>query len=467
MPERIVSGVAVRHADPRLPRRTPRTRCGCGRPRRPSRSTSRRSTSATTTARSQQKVDLREPHQGALSERRAGGGQGAAARAAVLLRLLLAAGHAAPASAACGRSARALPREVRGAAERHASGDRGRRADAAAGRRARHGLGRGVGHHAAARSPTRTTRCCPRRSRHWPLPLFGALLPRHLEIIYEINRALPRRGPRRASPATTARVARLSLIDERGEQATCAWRTSRRVGSHAINGVAALHSRAAASETCCATSHELWPERFNNVTNGVTPRRFLVLTQSRRSRSCSTRRDRRRLDHATSTRLRGARAARRRRRLPRARGARSSARTRRRWRAAIRERTGIVVDPDSLFDVQVKRIHEYKRQHLNLLHVDHALPSPATRPAARRSRRARSSSAARRRPGYRDGQADHPADQRASPRWSTATRRSRDRLQGRVPARLQRQERAAHLSRPPICPSRSRPPARRRRAPAT
>ena len=120
----------------------------------------------------------------------------------------------------------------------------------------------------------------------------------------------------------------------------------------------------------------------------------------------------------------------------------------------------------ALFDVQVKRIHEYKRQHLNVLHVIALVSSAAARPAARRSRRAASSSAGKAAPGYRDGQADHPADQRR--------RRGRERrsavaraAEGRVLAELQREERAARSIPPPTCPSRSRRRARRRRARAT
>ena len=138
-------------------------------------------------------------------------------------------------------AARALPREVRGPAERHAPGARGRRADAPARRRARLRLGRGVGDHAAQRSPTRTTRCCPRRSRPGRCRCSAACC-RATSRSSTRSTALPRRGARALPGRRRAR--RAHVADRRGTA------TARRahgpprdcVGSHTINGVAALHS---------------------------------------------------------------------------------------------------------------------------------------------------------------------------------------------------------------------------------
>ena len=165
-------------------------------------------------------------------------------------------------------------------------------------------------------------------------------------------------------PGDDARVARLSLIDEAGEKRVRMANLAT-VGSHAVNGVAALHS-ALLRETVLRDFAELWPERFHNVTNGVTPRRFVVLSNPGLARL---------LDETVGegwvtdlSRLRALEA--------RAGDAAFQEQWRRIKRAnkealahRIRERTGVVVDPDALFDIQVKRIHEYKRQHLNVLHI--------------------------------------------------------------------------------------------------
>jgi starch phosphorylase len=203
----------------------------------------------------------------------------------------------------------------------------------------------------------------PEALETWSLPLFCSLLPRPLEIIYEINRRfLDEVGQR--YPGDAARLARLSLIDESGEKRVRMANLAT-VGSHAVNGVAALHSRLL-QQTVLRDFAELWPERFCNVTNGVTPRRFMVLSNPALARL---------LDETVGdgwvtdlSRLKAleARADDRTfedkwRRIKRAN---KEALARR-----IRERTGIVVDPAALFDVQVKRIHEYKRQHLNALHI--------------------------------------------------------------------------------------------------
>jgi len=131
-----------------------------------------------------------------------------------------------------------------------------------------------------------------------------------------------------------------------------------------VNGVAALHSDLL-KQTVLHDFAELWPERFDNVTNGVTPRRFVVLSNPG-WRGCSTRRSAR-LGHRSGA-VEGAGGARRGHRVPRAL-APGEAGKQRGAGAQIRQRTGVIVDPGAMFDIQVKRIHEYKRQHLNVLHI--------------------------------------------------------------------------------------------------
>ena len=130
----------------------------------------------------------------------------------------------------------------------------------------------GLGHHRATFGYTNHT-LLPEALESWPVAMFGALLPRHLEIIYEINRRfldeVRATLPRRRRP----RSRRMSLIDEERRHAACAWRTSPTVGSHAVNGVAALHSELLKRPVFCGTSTSSSRSKFSNKTNGVTPRR--------------------------------------------------------------------------------------------------------------------------------------------------------------------------------------------------
>ena len=205
----------------------------------------------------------------------------------------------------------------------------------------------------------------PEALETWPLDLFQRTLPRHLEIIYEINsRFLDE--VRIRFMGDTARLARMSLIDEgdgihrRVRMANLAC-----VGSKAINGVAAMHSELLKS-TVLADFHELWPEKFGNKTNGVSPRRFMALANRPLAALLEDT-----IDHGWLRNLEE---------LRRLEPYADDAAFRERWRQvkrtakvtlarSILQATNIVVDPDSLFDIQAKRIHEYKRQHLNLLHV--------------------------------------------------------------------------------------------------
>jgi starch phosphorylase len=194
----------------------------------------------------------------------------------------------------------------------------------------------------------------PEALEKWPVPLFARVLPRHLEIIYELNRRF----------LDEVRAARLSLIEEGGEKHVRMAHLAC-LGSRAINGVAALHTELL-QRTLLRDFYELWPRKFSNKTNGVTPRRFVALANPGLGRLLTAqlgegwvrdldllrrleplaedagfRADWRRIKHENKVRL----------------------------AAAIRRVTGQVVDPASMFDIQVKRIHEYKRQHLNILRV--------------------------------------------------------------------------------------------------
>ncbi|HME31896.1 MAG TPA: glycogen/starch/alpha-glucan phosphorylase [Terriglobales bacterium] len=203
----------------------------------------------------------------------------------------------------------------------------------------------------------------PEALEKWPLPLFASLLPRHLEIIYEINRRFLDEV-RAKFPGDDARVTRMSLIDEHGEKyVRMAYLAT--VGTHAVNGVAELHSELL-KKTVLHDFYELWPQKFLNVTNGVTPRRWLALSNPELSQLITSKvgegwitdeQQLRKLEpFADDPSFR--------------KQWREVKQTRKKELAAwIKDCTGIVVDPGTLFDVQVKRIHEYKRQLLNILYV--------------------------------------------------------------------------------------------------
>ena len=203
----------------------------------------------------------------------------------------------------------------------------------------------------------------PEALEKWPVPLFGALLPRHLEIIYEINsRFLDQ--VRQRFPDDEARLRRLSIIDEEGPRYVRMAHLAC-VGSFAINGVAELHSRLL-KESVLVDFFELWPEKFQNKTNGVTPRRFLTLANPGLASLVT---DTIGPDWQKDlTRLRAlAQQA-------------DDEDFQRRWQETkhecknklartVKRLCNVELNPDSLFDVQAKRIHEYKRQHLNVLHI--------------------------------------------------------------------------------------------------
>jgi starch phosphorylase len=203
----------------------------------------------------------------------------------------------------------------------------------------------------------------PEALERWPLDLFGRLLPRHLEIIYEINaRFLDE--VRIAFFGDEARLARMSLIDESGPRYVRMAHLAT-VGSHAVNGVAQLHTELLKRDVL-SDFNELWPQKFSNKTNGVTPRRWMVLANPRLSSLISR--------AIGDNWIRNFEELRRLEPLIDDAGFRADWRNIKRANkvelaAVIRERTGVLVNPDAIFDVQVKRIHEYKRQHLNILHV--------------------------------------------------------------------------------------------------
>ncbi|MES1195638.1 MAG: glycogen/starch/alpha-glucan phosphorylase [Steroidobacter sp.] len=203
----------------------------------------------------------------------------------------------------------------------------------------------------------------PEALETWPVHLFERLLPRHLQIIYQINRDFLEQISQRY-PNDMDRRRRMSLIEENHERRVRMAYLSV-VGSHQVNGVAKLHSQLM-RETIFRDFAELWPDRFTNVTNGITVRRWLKQANPGLSQLLTEH-----LGSAWENDLEE---------LERLKWAVDNAEFRQRFRdikqqnknrlaQSIAELIGVEVDPRSLFDVQVKRIHEYKRQLLNLLHV--------------------------------------------------------------------------------------------------
>jgi starch phosphorylase len=205
----------------------------------------------------------------------------------------------------------------------------------------------------------------PEALEQWPLPMFERLLPRHLQIIYEINHRFLNQVHIFA-PHDQARKRRMSIIGEEGDKTVRMAHLSV-VGSHSVNGVAALHSKLLTSRVLKDFA-EMWPERFNNKTNGVTPRRWLYQCNPRLATLISQQigtdwikqldkleglaplandagfhESLRNIKHSNKVDLAG----------------------------YIKQNWGLIVNPESIFDVQIKRIHEYKRQLLNCIHIIH------------------------------------------------------------------------------------------------
>jgi starch phosphorylase len=201
----------------------------------------------------------------------------------------------------------------------------------------------------------------PEALESWPLPMFERLLPRHMQLIYAIN-ADVLRGARRHEGFDDHAISAISLIDESGERrvrmANLAF-----AGSHSVNGVAALHTELM-KQTVFADLHRLFPERINNKTNGITPRRWLkecnpgLVGLIREAIGDSFLDDAQKLNALAPFARDGDfldkfAAVKRANKVALA--------------AHVRELLGLTVDPDALFDVQIKRIHEYKRQLLNII----------------------------------------------------------------------------------------------------
>ncbi len=203
----------------------------------------------------------------------------------------------------------------------------------------------------------------PEALEQWPRSLFASLLPRHLEIIVEINRR-HLAGVRAQFPGDEERARRLSLVNE-SDGGFVRMAHLAVLGSHAINGVAELHTELLKTNVL-RDFYDLTPQKFSNKTNGVTPRRWMVLSNPRLTKLLNARlgsgwiRD---LD-----------------KLRRLEPMVDDAELRAEWQAIrhhnklqlaayIHERLGIAIDPESMFDVLVKRLHEYKRQHLQILHI--------------------------------------------------------------------------------------------------
>ena len=203
----------------------------------------------------------------------------------------------------------------------------------------------------------------PEALEQWPQDLFGSLLPRHLEIIDEINRR-HLENVRAKFPGDEGRVQRLSLINEEGGKFVRMAHLAS-LGSHAINGVAALHTELLKTHVL-RDFYALTPEKFSNKTNGVTPRRWMVLSNPRLAQLLTAR-----LGSGWIHDLE---------KLRRLEPLVDDQEFREEWSAIKRDnktrlskyiddRLGIRTDPESIFDVLVKRLHEYKRQHLQVLHI--------------------------------------------------------------------------------------------------
>ncbi len=203
----------------------------------------------------------------------------------------------------------------------------------------------------------------PEALEKWSLSLFGFLLPRHLEIIYEINRRFLDRVKQKY-PDDNQKLASLSLINESGEKYVLMAHLAC-VGSHAINGVAELHTQLL-KQNVLKDFYELFPEKFNSKTNGITPRRWIVLSNPRLSSLITEK-----IGNGWIKDLA---------QLQQLETLIDNTEFKQQWRdtkQAVKQdltdytskNLGVTVNPESLFDIQVKRIHEYKRQHLNVLYI--------------------------------------------------------------------------------------------------
>ena len=203
----------------------------------------------------------------------------------------------------------------------------------------------------------------PEALEKWPLEWFEAMLPRHLEIILEINRRLLD-AVRTRFPGDEGRIERVSLVEE-GPRRKIRMANLAIVGSHSTNGVAAIHSGLLRSMTVKDLA-ELYPERFNNKTNGVTPRRWMLLANPALSKTIT--------DAIGDGWITDLSQLNKLKKLAGDKGFRASFLKAKREAKSqfaqwLKTTSGQIVDPDTIFDCQVKRIHEYKRQLLNALRI--------------------------------------------------------------------------------------------------
>jgi starch phosphorylase len=203
----------------------------------------------------------------------------------------------------------------------------------------------------------------PEALEKWPVAWFRSMLPRHLEIIFEINRRLLDEV-RKRFPGDQGRIERVSLIEE-GPSQHVRMANLAIVGSHSTNGVAAIHSRLLRTVTVKDLA-ELYPERFSNKTNGVTPRRWLLMANPALARTITDAiGEGWKTDLSQLSKLKP---------LAGDKGLRDEFRKAKREAKShfanwLKRASGVTVDPDSIIDCQIKRIHEYKRQLLNALRV--------------------------------------------------------------------------------------------------
>lgn len=197
----------------------------------------------------------------------------------------------------------------------------------------------------------------------WPVDMLGKILPRHLQIIFEINEHFLSHVEE-VLPGDNAMKSRVSIIDENnGRKVRMAWLAV--IASHKVNGVSALHSDLMV-QSLFADFAKIYPDRFCNMTNGVTPRRWLGLANKPLSALLDDA-----IGHTWRTDLSQLAELKQDIDYPSFLQALQKAKyeNKKRLAAYVGEKLNVVIDPHSLFDVQIKRIHEYKRQLLNVLHV--------------------------------------------------------------------------------------------------
>jgi len=203
----------------------------------------------------------------------------------------------------------------------------------------------------------------PEAMEKWQLDLFGSLLPRHLEIIMEINHHFLE-SVRQRYPGDNGRLERMSIIDESGPRYVRMANLAC-IGSKAINGVAAMHTALLRKHTL-ADWHSMYPGKIRNVTNGVTPRRWIAVSNPRLTRLITDAIGEKWLTHLEELRQ-----------LEKLADDASFVQAwdkvkmenKQEFADLILQHENVIVDPQAMYDVQVKRIHEYKRQHLNVLHI--------------------------------------------------------------------------------------------------